>query len=413
MRRKILTTSILLFFLILIAGIGITYHKARQEEGIENILKGKKDTDSQVFPRKEKLDLHTLPEIRDSVDDFLEKGKSGQFRNLVFGEFYPVITSENSVCAITTRLSRGEKTLKSLDNALEVLHTFYGNSLDTDYIRNWNIEGEKLEDMRKEMAAGTFDPGMDRGFLLVFHKDEYHAQVDSSCSVMWIDTGMKGVTPSGENLLNKEYYRESTDGSLKDTYLTRTGEMSVVEAIRQAEDYFNRDFPLEAEKEIEYRVSTVYIFKLEEGKFGFDFGMRRSYRGVPFEYVSSGTYAYGEREYVDMMDAVLEGDKNITYFSGFIRNNIVDIDETYEKILSPETAMEYVSEKIGDATVYNVTGMELSYASRYKEKTGVTDADRTIIHSPVWTILAENKSDGHKTRFYVDVITGETTSRVM
>ncbi len=405
MRKKILTVSVLLFALIILAGVGISYRKAGKEKRTEEIVKGETDTSGQ----EENDKLRTLPEIRDGVDAFLKKGKEGQFRNISFGGFTPVVTSEESVDKITLRLPRGEKTMEALDSAMEVLKTFFGDKLDRDYITNMNVGGEKLDEYEKEIREETSDPNM--GMLLVFHKDEYHAQVDSSCSVLWIDTGIEGVTPSGD-YLDKEYYAGAADGSLNDSYKSSSGEMTVGEAVQKTEDYFNKDFPLEPEKYVKYRVFDGYAVKQEDGTYGFDFGMRREYKGMPCESAWSGTSAYDGKDSFDIMEAYLDGNGKVSFFNGFSRNNLVEVTETYEKILPPETAMEYVAEKIGDATEYEVTAMELSYTLEDKVEGGI-DEDRTEYGTPVWMIRAMNQSDGHETRFYVNVITGETKSRVM
>lgn len=389
-KNKLMIIIISIFLLILIAAVGMFINKSKEEKELESIL-------------KEGTTFVNLQEAREQMIQVMEKAKDGTYRNMKFKEFIPVITEENYVAAVTVTTPNAEMTVDSIDNQVKVLETFFGENLDTNFLYD-NMENLDLETLKEKVANGTYSS--DFCFLL-YMKDEYYGQVDNGINSLWIDKGIEGVTPSVEKRIDKEYYVASSDGSLEDTYNTSTGEMSVKEAIQAVETYFNEEFPIEINNQIQYKVIKVWVLEKENGEYAFEFGIRRAYKGVGFEYAIPGTFAYGEKDSIDMITAYMEGKDNILFFNGLGIDRIVEETETYEKIISPEKALAYVSEKIGNESTYEITGMELSYTTIEIDGETITES------TPVWMIFAINETTDQATRFYVDVITGEVSARIM
>lgn len=391
MKKKWLLITSCLLVVILVTGIGISIHKSTDERELKRILE---DDDTSFV---------TLQEARCSAKEVVEKGRNGEFRNMTFMEFEPVITEEDSISAITLSTPSAEFSLESIDEQVEVLQKFFGDKLDQNHIID-SYDRTGLDILKEKVKGGNYNS---ESCYLFYIKDDYYGHVDTGIHNLWIDTGMKGVTPSGEGNTIKEYYAAATDGSLEDVYMTATGEISVQEAICDVEKYFNEDFPIAMNGVVQYRVRNVWIIDKGNGQYGFEFGIRKVYGGVPLEYVYPGTLAYGADDNIDMIGAYMDGKGNIPYFNALSLNLEVKVNETYETILSPEVAIEYVSQKVGNETTYEITGMELSYVS--KELNG----DATISSMPVWMIFAENQTTEQETRFYVDVVTGQVSVRVM
>lgn len=398
MKKKLIIISCIILVAIISIGTIISMQKYDEEEKIESIIENKID----------KSGLVSLEEARTKMNQVIENGKKGLYRNLIFQEFVPVITEEDSVNEITLSKNEVEDklTIEELESQLETLQKFYEFPLDKNYVVSGSYEGaSNYYDIVKEIEDGTTEK---RDFYLLFIKDEYYAHVDTKQAVLWVDKGFEGVAPGSEDLLEKTYYAFSMDGSLDDEYMTETGTVSIRDAIEGAERYFNEEFPVEQSGEITYKVQKVWIINRGDNVYGFDFAMRRSFGGLPFEYASSGTSAYGLQEDVDMMEAVMEKKGEIILFNGMFINTNIKIDKTYTEILSPDKAISYLSEKIGEESIYNVTGIELGYTSVYQ-----TQDQLVSKATPVWIVYAENQNTDKEVRFYIDIITGDIKTRVM
>ena len=139
--------------------------------------------------------------------------------------------------------------------------------------------------------------------------------------------------------------------------------------------------------------------------------IRRFYKGVPFEYGSnavsggyidpvgndSGELGYAVSTYPDTM-------------LSFGRTDGTAVEtENVASLISLDMALQLLSEKIGENSVYDVHGVELIYreSSIPKER---SDELNSIL-TPKWKIIAKNRNDEHYTLFYVDVVSGEITDR--
>ena len=397
MKKKTLLIAAALLLLVAVAGIAVSLQKTNGNDPYAD----SPDTEEND-PYADNPDMVTLEEARSDADVMMEKGRNGEYRNLVFQDFTPVITEEDQISPLIVR----NLPPRDIDTQLKVMKTFFGDELDLDYVHEGNYLGDDLETARKKEKQGEYE---ERRFSLCYHKDEYHAEVSSTHDAHWIDLGYIGIEPY--DYLDQTYYAGAADGSLADVYLTRTGEMPVKEAIEQIETYLNEDFPIPNKGNLDTRVFEVALEELEDedGVYGFAAATAREYKGVPFEsagmrssvIVSSGT------DSIELTEAFLEGNNQVTFFQ-YISDAEAEATDTYKKILSPERALSNVSEEIGEASQYDVWGVELMYKVREsKDENGKVQEEA----SPKWMVLATNRTDGRETRFFVDVITGEVTSR--
>lgn len=395
MQKKII---LLLGIVLAIALIGVSYtniSKTEKEEKIEEIV-----------DMEENQEMISLQEAREHIERLMEQGKNGSYQNLVFEEFTPAITSEDAVCTLQIEKPKRYHDLenKSLVEAqVEVLKQFYGDNLDMKEVVEWQTQLPYKKAIKK-FENGTY-PSEEIPYL-TYHKAEFHGQVSGGINSLWIDLGMEGALPDSENMLDKKYYAFGSEEELATCYETSNKKMSVKEAIAEVEKYFNENFPIPLESEERYCVSEVGIIKQKSGTYAFDFGVRRAYHGVLFEYAPSGTYAYKTEEQIDAMEVLLTGEAEIPFFNGMELNNKITVTDTSKEILDPIAAVDYVSKKIGNFTTYEFYGMELAYQS-------VMDENGICTATPVWMLLLRNQTDDKETRFYVNVATGELSSRVM
>ena len=196
---------------------------------------------------------------------------------------------------------------------------------------------------------------------------------------------------------------------MKDVYETASSEMSVEEAIEQAENYINHEFPIpiSISKEMVYRVFRVYILKMPGGTYGFEFIMRRFCGGVPLETLPSELMVFEEGDTSDLGDGVLDAENHILYFRLLCNNEVEEIQEISE-VIPLERATEYISRKVADNTVYTVNKIELSYKGKEEWTEGESYYE---IWTPKWIFFTTNETNGKETRFYVDVVTGEVDIR--
>ena len=403
MKKKLMVFMGILFAMCVVGFAGIyTGNQKRQAKQEE-----KNNVQEDTSATQQNDDYCTLEECRKQIQNVIEKGKNGEYRNLEFAEFTPVVTDEDEAEAITISIPKHEEFTKEyLDEQIGYIKDFYDHDVSLKDIRLNDfdgIDGNELYQQIKEGKCSVKDG--DVWWLLYIHDDEY---VQLTNNNLWVDTGFPGVVPKESVRLDVCYYAGADDGSLDDTYKTKTGEMTVRQAIEQVEDYFNKNFPMPFEHKFNYRVFKVYILKMDKKNYAFEFDMRKEYRGIPYESAVSGTTAYKLNEVADLMHAVLEGEDQVTFFNGFVYNREIRKDKIIHEIYSPEKAVEKVAERIADQTKYTVEGIELEYVMKRIK-------GEKAIHAckPVWMILTTNQTDGKETRFYVDVQTGELTSRVM
>lgn len=403
MQKKLLTATACMIAILVIIGIAVTNRTSEDSQQVEQILQD----DSE-----EETALVSLEEVRKEADAVIEAGRNGEYRNLKFNEIQPLITEEDQIYSIKVTDPNVPATEENLDKALDMMQILLEESIDERLITvtmplDSGLDRITVEELR-EWIQSQDEKYTGDGYWLLYLNDEQCAQTNSYMSSLWIDRGIEGTTLSGENELDQVYYAGAMDGSLQDVYETASGEMSVEEAIEQVEKYFNHEFPISLSGEIEYRVARVYILKMPDGTYAFDCAMRRSYGGVLFENANSGVMLQeGDEEY-DMMEAVLDRKNHALFFNGVACNMNVEKIQEISKVIPLERAAEYISQKIGDNTVYTVKEIELAYMGKYVEP---EDGRSYETLTPKWIFFMTNETSGRDIRFYVDVVTGEVETR--
>lgn len=366
--------------------------------------------------KKEKKDAETVSEnqvtikqAREEKEKLIENGINGKYKHLYFEDFKFDDSFGDSVYKLKLKYPVTYQNME-LKEVLQVqvntLKAFYGDKLDMDYVYDQSVAGDKFYIAEKQIKNGTYSK--EQLPYLVYHKDEYHAQVDAGISALWMDVGLDGITEmNNSKTLETIYYPYDTEEKLQDTYKTENGTLSVKEGIEKVETYFNENFPIaQTEKEL-HRVVNAKIVEKEDKNHAFQFALTREYDGVKFESAISGTMAYNLDERVDLTDAIMDGNGSVLYFSGYCCNTNYIEEKSFTTILSPTVAMQRIADKIGENSEYEVNSMGLIYAEREKE-----DCDYNVA-TPVWQVTVTNKVDQKKTYFYVNVENGEVTSRVI
>lgn len=427
MQKRLLIITACMMMILAIAGIVITYQNEVEKQQIEQILRegagGQDGThDPQEVSGQNQGELMengervfvSLETARAEAVSLIEDGLRGAYRNLQFLEQCPLITEEDRVYQI--RVSGPSTafpiTEEKLQNVCDTMQAFFEEPLDEQKITaipmSSVIDSLSIPELREELRNQKEEyTGIDYVFLYLENQenesDGNRAQIIGTeiYSIM-MDTG----TPSEDHILpDKVYYPGAADGSLQDIYRTADGEMSVEQAIQQAETYFNQEFPVALTGSMKYRVSRVFLMLMPDGTYGFEVQLRRSYRGVPFQGDIRCREGNGEAVY-DLTDTLLNGEHRILNFWGLPCNNQVEETRELSEVISPKKAVEYISQKIGDHTVYTVMEIELSYVGQEVSVGGQWIEEMT----PAWLFIMINQTNGMVYHFYVDALTGQVTN---
>lgn len=402
MQKKLLIIIACMIAAVVIAGIVITNQNSEKKRQIEQTLQD----DSEA----ETVALVSLEEARKEAAAVIEAGRNGAYRNLQFDEICPLITEEDRIYQIKISVPHIPITEETLQNGLDLMQALTEEPIDENLITVVTAERISVDEMREKIREQDKEYLEDRYFLFYLNDDlDTCTQIDSNLSYLWIDRGFKGTGTSEEDRLDQFYDAGATDGSLKDVYETASSEMSVEEAIEQAGNYINHEFPIpiSISKEMVYRVFRVYILKMPGGTYGFEFIMRRFCGGVPLETLPSELMVFEEGDTSDLGDGVLDAENHILYFRLLCNNEVEEIQEISE-VIPLERATEYISRKVADNTVYTVNKIELSYKGKEEWTEGESYYE---IWTLKWIFFTTNETNGKETRFYVDVVTGEVDIR--
>lgn len=225
---------------------------------------------------------------------------------------------------------------------------------------------------------------------------------------------------SGESV-NSELSYELSNGSVK-----------VIEAMEFAQSYLDNIFSAYEYNQFTYKIRKVYIRKISENKYGYEFSAERYYNGIPID--STPLYNYkgadfgstgyfvenGDPIYIWMIDAC-----SIDYFFCGARRQVNNIQVGYDNILTLDSAFSILSNSLTSYTTFNVNSVELIYINGYYADTPLqmyTDEDIiNYVKYPkktrlVWAVLIDMTSanpgtleyphDPHYSLF-VDAVTGE------
>ena len=239
----------------------------------------------------------------------------------------------------------------------------------------------------------------------------YMVQVTENLNNVWLSKGELGDIHPSQGEYKKVYYYLSGLRQEEEAELTlKDGKILLSEFEKQVLWYLDHSFPLPLSEHITLGIGDIRV--LNRGSWeGVCLKIRRFYKGVPFEYGSnavsggyidpvgndSGELSYAVSTYPDTMLSF-----------GRTDGTVVET-ENVASLISLDMALQLLSEKIGENSVYDVHGVELIYreSSIPKER---SDELNSIL-TPKWKIIAKNRNDEHYTLFYVDVVSGEITDR--
>ena len=96
----------------------------------------------------------------------------------------------------------------------------------------------------------------------------------------------------------------------------------------------------------------------------------------------------------------------IKQFKYILSNNTLKVEKegkSYTEVVSLESALQSVSDKIGKNSIYKVTEARMAYRKKIINE---MDFENEYEGIPCWIIRCENQVDGKETRFYINLING-------
>jgi hypothetical protein len=149
-------------------------------------------------------------------------------------------------------------------------------------------------------------------------------------------------------------------------------------------------------------VPYVSVFSIGD-IYGYNFNVRRVYKGVPFLYGDFGTFQAPEDYHIDWdIKKAYTIDGNVDAYVGFTQGfEFEDIIGPQTQIISLETATDILEEFLAKQMKIEVYDVSFMYVTIEE----VSTMNRTVY--PCWVYTGHNNSDGRNIRCAVDSINGE------
>lgn len=362
-----------------------------------------------------------LAQVKQSFESDIQELKDGKYANLVYKEFEASIEDVEGVYNLEIQTDKNyldNTFLENFENMNESIDKFFQEDFDKSYIvADFTLSESDEEtiyvnynDIEEECADEKYNqPRTEFLFGNEVSNGGYMVQIAEDLRNAWFSRGEFGEIQPSEYT---EVYRyisckrqvDDVDINLKDK-VTKLSEME-----EKVLSFVNGDFALPVSEGISFGIGDARI--LSNGEYeGVCFKLRRVYKGIPFEYGANGSGGM----YIDPMGhdggeidyAVSEYPDTMLTF-GVVNGKVIETKEI-EKMLSLGDALEILSQRIGENSVYDVDGVELVYRNCAIPEDREDELDDIL--APKWKILTKNQNDDKYTYFFVDVVTGEVTER--
>ncbi len=380
----------------------------------------------------EDIELQKISELRGDLNRQIENVKNADYKNLHLLDSFTVTIPETDVL-YELELTRPEfafndfydKFDRVFDRDFGDIYTpedkarLYLAAAEEDDLYAENHGKIQLAERREKFESGE----LNFTWLYVRTNKAYLEMYPFGNGIfrLYRDGVIKRAEPDKEptEVLFTDAYRyfkiikESLDVNSSETYALLDKEMSVKEAAEEVErlvveNEYSWGGAL-VPKAYEYRV-----YDLNDGKYGLEFMLAPSYKGVQFAvsdiyYDEHGVHTRSEDNLLnhvysdDPAQALIMESKQIeTFLCGDSAYDVTEIAE-YDSVIPLEKAIEITSEKFGEGMKLSVGKAELIYSPMYHIGERYTKNGAF----PVWKIKCANSLDGWKYIVYLNAVTGE------
>lgn len=192
--------------------------------------------------------------------------------------------------------------------------------------------------------------------------------------------------------------------NLDDVYELDNGSISIGDAIEFAEYYWAECIPYDTAEDVEKKVRQVEVYQLKNGNYCICLEMTRKFKGLMFEYEPCFESQALLSWWVDSGRVIMVDTDDVDELIG--SGNRFTVEETGNKsdeVVSLNSAMDIVSDRIGNNSRYEVQSIEMiyrqqmiAYETDYAEFKGI----------PCWRIQCRNESNDMITVFYINMFDG-------
>lgn len=190
---------------------------------------------------------------------------------------------------------------------------------------------------------------------------------------------------------------------LKDkSYQLLSGEVKIGDAADTVKKYFEKGTPLTGPEGMTIDVPYVSVFSIGD-IYGYNFNVRKVYKGVPFLYGNNGTQR-GPSEYYVQFDIknAYTIDGNVDAYAGFSQGfEFVPLTDSQTQIISLLTATDILDSFLAKEMKIDVSEVEYLYCTIVDKET-----NKETVY-PCWVYTGYNHSDSRNIRCMVDSINGE------
>lgn len=296
-----------------------------------------------------------------------------------------------------------------------------------EVIKNWLGQNGFSVDLNHELYAATFDiAGTDEDSypLVMSHIDEftdgnYFFVNTNECQIQMIGAniysmsngvisayvnsgkhaGLDAMGVYSENIVDEGFVDVMSDKS----YELLNGSVSIGDAAKKIKEYFEKGTPYLAPIGIEVDVPYVRVFEIGD-IYGYQFNVRRIYKGVPFAFGDWGSYREINSEQRIDFDTkyayTITG--NVDAYAGYSNNSVFEpIIDNQEAIVPLTKACEILDDFVGEQMRISVQRVAFEYC-------GIENYElNTITEYPCWSFEGRNSADGRIYVFYVNAVNGD------
>jgi hypothetical protein len=197
-----------------------------------------------------------------------------------------------------------------------------------------------------------------------------------------------------ESLQIKSFFpvESSEDKNSENKYKLEDKEISVSDAVEFFENYIN-SIPCKADSSFKMSVYNADVLKLDSNNYGLFFNTTLSYNGLQFDSVESGSFRQGMEDYNFIIgEGFMLKSYDVDYAYGIYRDLSVSDEETYEKIVSVEEAVESLSNNLTNTVIFDLNKIELVYLEKNSDSVN-SDVSEKYLVSPYWKFTLYNEND--------------------
>lgn len=213
-------------------------------------------------------------------------------------------------------------------------------------------------------------------------------------------------------------YNILEDGIPDVSYELEGGQVSLEEAVKLAEEFYDGKIPFVGSPYLENKVSTIDVYKLENGRYYYQIFMATYYNNVIFN-TEEGVYYVREdgnsRPFVDKhkLSIIRKGTVDYIWSCAHNYEGVVE-DNSVTEFITPEYACRLLSSQISEEQIFNVDEIEIVYQTDFcygkENEEDVSEIQYVRCH-PVYRFIVNSPqlSGYNKLYFFVDAITGQVS----